>query len=338
MNSSLGQFKLKNFQLHCQAVLPEATLVFQTYGELNGDRSNVILYPTSYGAHHSDIDWLIQRDGILDPSHWFIIIVNMFGNGQSSSPSNCADCGLAEQGLWFSHLDNVQAQAQLLQTRFGIEHLALVYGWSMGAQQAYHWGVLYPNRVARIAAICGTARTTDHNRIFLESLRLALTADPTWTGSGFEGVPERGFRTFARIYASWAASPEFYRQKIYAQLGYYSLEDYLDRGWESHYRKRDPRDLMAMLDTWLRCDVSDNSIYNGDYPQALSAIQAKTAVIASSSDLYFTPADCAREAALIPGAKFQVIPSIWGHRAGNPYQNPPDAAFLRQAIADLLSA
>jgi homoserine O-acetyltransferase/O-succinyltransferase len=327
---------LKQFDLQCGAVLPEAQLVCQTYGELNGDRSNVILYPTSYGAQHIDIDWLIRPDGILDPTRWFIVIPNMFGNGLSSSPSNCDRCGLAEQGFWFTHLDNVRAQERLLREKFGVDRLALVYGWSMGAQQAYHWGALYPDRVERIVALCGTARTTDHNRIFLESLRSALTADPAWNGDRFEGIPDRGFRAFARIYASWAASQAFYREGLYYPLGYSSLEDYLVRGWEAGYRKRDPHNLIAMIDTWLRCDLSDNAVYQKDYSRALKSIQAKTLVMPSTTDLYFTPEDCAAEAALIPKAEYLPIPSIWGHRAGNPYQNPEDKAFIRQAVWTLL--
>lgn len=329
-------FTIHNFELQCGAILPEAQLVYQTYGELRADRQNVILYPTSYGAQHTDIDWLIRADSILDPTRWFIIIPNMFGNGLSSSPSNCAACGLAEQGFWFTHLDNVKAQEKLLREVFGIEQLSLVYGWSMGAQQAYHWGALYGDQVQRIAAICGTAKTTEHNQIFLESLRFALTSDPTWNGREFEGIPDRGFRTFARIYASWAASQSYYREGLYYQFGYKSLEDYLLRGWEMNYRKRDPRNLMAMIDTWLRCDVSDNPLYRSDYPLALQAIQAKTLVMPSTTDLYFTPEDCAREAAMIPQADYLPIPSIWGHRAGNPYQNPEDEQFIRQAVDQLL--
>ncbi|WP_341531626.1 alpha/beta fold hydrolase (plasmid) [Nostoc sp. UHCC 0302] len=327
---------LENFRLECGAVLSKARLAYQTYGELASDRTNAILYPTSYGAQHCDIDWLIRGDSILDPRRWFMIIPNMFGNGLSSSPSNCQDCGLSEQGFWFSHVDNVRAQEQLLREVFGIEHLALIYGWSMGAQQAYHWGVLYSERVTRIAALCGTARTTDHNRIFLQSLRAALTADPTWNGSRFEAPPERGYKAFARIYASWAASQAFYRQGIYYKLGYTSLEDYLLRAWESNYKKRDPHNLLAMIDTWLHCDVSDNSIYQGDYKKAMGAIKAKTLVMPSTTDLYFTPEDCAAEAALIPQAKYLPIPSLWGHRAGNPYQNPTDEDFIRVAIQKLL--
>jgi homoserine O-acetyltransferase/O-succinyltransferase len=330
------RFILRNFEFQCGVTLPEAQIIYQTYGSLNRNRTNAILYPTSYGAQHSDLEWLIHADGILDPTRWFVIIPNMFGNGLSTSPNN-SDCGLAEQGFWFSHLDNVRAQRQLLQEAFRIEQLALVYGWSMGAQQAYHWGALFPNQVKRIAALCGTARTTDHNRIFLESLRSALTADPAWTGTKFESSPDRGFRTFARIYASWAASQAFYREGIYYKLGYASLEEYLVQAWETSYRKRDPHNLLAMIDTWLHCDLSDNPLYQGDYEASLSAIQAQTLVMPATTDLYFTPDDCAAEAALIPNARYQPIPSVWGHRAGNPYQNPDDAAFIRSQIQVLLA-
>jgi homoserine O-acetyltransferase/O-succinyltransferase len=328
---------LKDFPLQCGAVLPEAKVVYQTYGELNGDRTNVILYPTSYGAQHTDVDWLIKPDGILDPREWFIVMPNMFGNGLSSSPSNDEHCGLAETGFYFTHVDNVTAQENLLQEVFEVSQLALVYGWSMGAQQAYHWGALYPDRVARIAALCGTARTTDHNKIFLMSLRSALTSDPAWTGDRFEGIPERGFRTFAQIYASWAASQAFYRARLYLDWGYTSLEEYLLQGWEANYRKRDPHDLIAMLDTWLHCDVGQNSIYHGDYTAALKSIQAQTWVMPSTTDLYFTPEDCQAEADLIPYAHYCPIPSIWGHRAGNPYQNPEDEAFIREMVWILLN-
>lgn len=332
-----GCWTAESVTLSCGLTLPQVRLVYQTYGELAPQRDNVILYPTSYGAQHTDIDWLIGAAGILDPTHWFIIIPNMLGNGLSSSPSSGDLPGLAEQGYFFTHWDNVTLQERLLREVWGIDRLAMVYGWSMGAQQAYHWGALYPERVERIVALCGTAKTTPHNQVFLLSLRAALTADPTWDGQTFSGVPERGFRAFARIYASWAASQAFYRQEVYRQLGYGSLEDYLVRGWEMNYRQRDPRDLLAMIDTWLRCDVGQNPVYQGDYRRAMQSIQAKTLVMPATTDLYFPPADCAAEATLIPHAVYRPIPSIWGHRAGNPRQHPPDATFIRQAVREWLA-
>ena len=248
MTSAPKDFALQNFKLQSGTTLPEAHLIYQTYGTLNAERTNIVLYPTSYGAQHTDVDWLVRPDGILDPAEWFIIMPNMFGNGLSTSPSNCEATKATD--FHFTHYDNIRAQRSLLDS-LDIERLALVYGWSMGAQQAYHWGALYPERVERIAALCGTAKTTDHNRVFLYSLRAALKGDPAWNGERFEAMPDRGFHTFTQIYASWAASQAYYRAKPYLEWGYDSLEDYLLRSWEAGYRKRDPHDLLAMIETWL---------------------------------------------------------------------------------------
>jgi len=325
-------FELGDFQLKSGFTLPNAKLVYATYGTLAADRSNAVLYPTSYGAQHSDIEWLIGPDGILDPSRYFVIVPNMLGNGLSTSPSH-----LDQASYLVTHDDNVEAQWRLLRDAFGIEKLALAYGWSMGAQQAYHFAVLHPERVERLAALCGTARTRPHNRIFLLSLAAALTADPAWDGTRFTAVPERGFRAFARIYASWAASQAFYREELYLGLGFRDLDDYLLRAWEASYRRRHPADLLAMLETWLACDVSNNSRHQGDFVQALGSIRAKTLVMPSATDLYFTPEDCAADARAIPGAQLLTIPSIWGHRAGNPYQNAEDMRFIRKAVQELMS-
>lgn len=337
-------FELRSFALQSGDVLRDAKLVYRTYGTLAADRRNVVLYPTSFGAHHTDIDWLVRPDGILDPRRWFVVIPNMFGNGLSTSPSNSDAAGPV---FAVTHHDNVAAQDRLLREVFGVETLALVYGWSMGAQQAYHWAVLHPERVRRVAALCGTARTSEHNLVFLRSLEAALQADPAWDGVKFTSTPERGFRAFARIYASWAASQAFYREGLYRRLGYADLEDYLVRAWEASYRRRHPADLLAMLRTWMASDVSidprhggdsrqgDNPRHGGDLARALGSIRAKTLVMPGSHDLYFTPEDCATDAAAIPGARLRPIPSIWGHRAGNPYQNPDDERFIRGAIEEL---
>jgi homoserine O-acetyltransferase len=332
MSESASVFELGDFRLKDGKVLPAAKLVYKTYGTLAADRSNAVLYPTSFGARHQDIDWLVQPDGILDPRRYFVIIPNMFGNGLSTSPSQT---GLAD--VVVTHHDNVAAQERLLREVFGIEELALVYGWSMGAQQAYHWAVLRPTRVRRIAALCGTARTTPHNLVFLKSLEAALLADPAWNGAHFTAAPERGYRAFARIYASWAASQAFYREHRYLALGYSDLEDYLVRGWEPSYRRHHPLDLLAMLRTWMASDVADNPRDGGSLARALGTIQARTLVMPSASDLYFTPEDCAAEASAIPGARLLTIPSSFGHRAGNPHQNPAGARFIRDAVEELLT-
>ena len=334
MNDTGRPFELGRFTLASGTILPQARIVYRTWGVLSPARDNAILYPTSFGAHHADVQWLVKDGGILDPTRWFIVAVNQFGNGLSSAPSNL---GPGHEGTAFSHVDNVRAQERLLTEVFGIERLALAYGWSMGAQQAYHWGALLPERVARIAAICGTARTTDHCGVFLRSLEAALHADPAWDGTRFTAVPDRGFRAFARIYASWAASQAFYRAGLWRAQGHADLEDYLVRAWEAGYRRKDPLDLLSMLRTWMACDVAAPA-HGGDLRAALGSITARTLVMPSTTDLYFTPEDCATEAALIPHARLRPIESIWGHRAGNPYQNPDDERAIRDAVHAFLAA
>jgi len=330
-------FSLRDFTLQSGKTLPEARLAFKTYGTLNRDRSNVILYPTSYGAHHTDIDWLIGPDKILDSSRYFIVIPNMFGNGLSTSPSNL-ERRLPDGSLpVFTHVDNVNAQRRMLDDRFGITRLELAYGWSMGAQQALHWGALFPNSVQRIVAICGCARTSPHNKVFLEGLKAVLMTDPAWAKDRFIGKPEQGLKAFGRVYAGWALSQSFYREHLFLQLGYTSLDDFLVRDWEASFLRRDAANLLSMIETWLRADISDNALYHGNLKAALGAIKARTLIMPSETDLYFTPTDSQIEAEQIPRGQYRAIPSIWGHRAGNPAKNPADQLFIKTAVAELLS-
>ena len=315
---------LGDWPLACGHTIADAQISYLQNGELNADHSNLILVPTSYGARPEDLAWLAGP--VLDPARWCIVIAGQFGNGASSSPSN-SPMGLAEQGWVVSHRDNVAAQRHLLREVFGVERLPLIYGWSMGAQQAYQWAVDHPERVERICCVCGTARTSPHNRLFCLSLRQALTADRHWTGSGFDAPPEEGLRTYALIYASWAASQAFFRTVAEP------IEQHVEQQWLPHYRRHDPRDLIAMLDTWLAHDVAPG----GDLGAALSRIRARTTVVAGSHDLYFTPDDLAAEAAAIPSAHFHLIESELGHRAGNPHSSPAEQQRLR-AIVDALLA
>ena len=69
-------FDLGLLTLQCGLALPKAHLAYKTYGQLAPDKSNVILYPTSYGAHHTDIEWLIAPGRILDPERYFVVVPN----------------------------------------------------------------------------------------------------------------------------------------------------------------------------------------------------------------------------------------------------------------------
>jgi homoserine O-acetyltransferase/O-succinyltransferase len=81
-------FDLGDVVLQGGATLRNAKLAYKAYGQLNGDKSNAIVYPTWYSGRHWDNEWLIGEGMALDPANYFIIVPNMLGNGLSSSPSN----------------------------------------------------------------------------------------------------------------------------------------------------------------------------------------------------------------------------------------------------------
>ena len=198
-----GMFELGDLTLQSGAVIREAKLSWKSYGTLSPPRDNVIVYPTSYTATHADQEWLIDPDMVLDPTRWFIVTPNMFGNGLSSSPSNTPDYPTV-----VTSTDNVRAQKRLMSEQFGIERIAAVYGFSMGAQQAYHWPALFPDDVDRAIVVAGSARTSPHNKVFLLSLLATLEAAPEHIGNGrFSSEPLKALRAFSRNYAGWAHEP-----------------------------------------------------------------------------------------------------------------------------------
>ena len=322
MRTNEGTWSADNVRLQRGGTLKQARIVWKTYGTLSPKRDNVILYPTSYGAHHTDIEWLVDVRHCLDPSRYFIVIPNMLTNGLSSSPSNTPD--FPEVTTY----DNVMLQRQMLVELFGIDRLKLVYGWSMGAQQAYHWGALFGEAVERIVVNCGSARTAPHNFVFLEGIRTTLQAAAT---------PQQGLRAMGRIYAGWALSQTFYRREMWRGLGFTSLEDFLVRSWEANFLRRDLRDLLAQLWTWQHGDISANDLYRGDLQMALAGIKAKVLLMPSATDLYFQTDDNREELPYLKYGKLVEIPSVWGHRAGNPRDNQEDAAFIDAQVEALLN-
>ncbi|EJN13797.1 homoserine acetyltransferase [Bradyrhizobium sp. YR681] len=327
-------FEAGDVTLQSGAVFPAMRLAYQTYGALNSARDNVILYPTSFSAQHFDTEWLIGPDGVLDPTRYFIIIPNLFANGLSSSPSH-TDAPFPQ----VTYHDAIAVQHRLLTERLGIARLALVYGWSMGGMQAYHWAALHPEMVERAAVVCGSARCAPYNYVFLESVKAALSGDLAFRDGRFVERPVAGYRAMGRVYAGWAMSHGFYRDELWRESGFTSLEDYLVRGWDTVFARRDANDLLAQIGIWQNGDIGNCAAFGGDLNRALAAIKAHMLLMPGATDRYFDVRDNEDELAKLTNARSAVlhpIPSLHGHRAGNPVGNPRDQAFLKAEIAELL--
>lgn len=328
-----GVLRLGDLPAERGGVIGDARLVWQAHGTLNDARDNAIVYPCSYTASHADLTWLIGPAAGLDPTRWFIVIPDMFSNGLSSGAADTDDYPAV-----VTMADNVRAQHRLLTEHFGVTGVAAAYGFSMGAGQAYHWAALYPAFVQRAIVVCGSARTSVHNKVFLSGLLRTLEAAPEYLGNGrFSAEPLAAVRAFAHIYAGWGLSQDFYRERLFETvLGAPDLAAFIKTDWEDSFAAHRAANLYAQALTWQEADISANDLYHGDLASALGAIRARVLLIPSATDLYFRVADSETELSHLRNGALATIPSIWGHRAGSPEGIPADLDFLTRHIRSWL--
>src|SRR5260370_15696149 len=166
--SERHEFTIANFRTESGVTLPQARVVYGTYGHLNATKDNVVLLPSHYMATFRVYEWLMEPGKALDTSQLFLVATELFGNGRSSSPSNTPEPYHGPRFPVMTIRDNVEAVHRLLTEDLKVTHLRTVVGCSMGAQQAFQWAVSYPSVADRIVATSGTARTYPHGFVRLE--------------------------------------------------------------------------------------------------------------------------------------------------------------------------
>lgn len=317
--------------------LEQAHLAYKTYGALNAAKDNVIVMPTFYTGSHMRNEGFFGPGRAIDPDKHFIVSINLMGNGLSSSPSNTPSPYDGPRFPVVTLWDNIACQHRLLTEALGVEKIALVTGWSMAGCQSYQWAAQYPDMVGAILPFCASAKTSPHNIVFLEGVKAALCADQDWNNGDYDSPPVRGLKAFGRVYAGWAFSQTWYREKLHQQIGFETYEDLLVDWEQDHADNWDANNLLAKLKTWQLGDVSDNPLYGGDFKKALAAIKARAILVPCSDDLYFPPEDNEIEARHMPNADFRPFSSPWGHCVASPGNVPEFHTFLDECITELLA-
>ena len=329
-------FELGDVILLSGKKLLNAKLAYKTYGSLNKDKNNVVLLPTFYTGTHKRNEGFFGTNRAINPEKHFIISINLFGNGLSSSPSNMPP---PQDGPRFPDItlwDNVSCQYKLLTEYLNINKIALVTGLSIAGCQAYQWASQFPDMVDAILPFCASAKTSKHNFVFLEGVKAALCADEKWNEGNYDYPPIKGLKAFGRVYAGWAFSQTFFREELYKQLGFKTIEDFL-QDWENdHVQNWDANDLLSKIATWQANDISIGPYYKGDIKYALQSIRARSILIPCTQDLYFPPEDNATEVQHIPNGELRTYNSPWGHCVANPGNDPGFEAALDKSIHDLL--
>ena len=332
-------FVIEKFRTESGVTLPQARVVYGTYGRLNAARDNAILLPSHYMADHHGYEWLIGPGKALDTAKVFLVATELFGNGHSSSPSNTPEPFHGPRFPVTTIRDNVAAVHQLLTQDLKITHLRAIIGFSMGAQQAFQWAVSYPTFADRLVATSGTAKTYPHGVVRLEGQIAALTADAAFKDGDYTAPPTKGIEAFATVWTAWLYSQEWWRRELWkadAKPGT-TFEQVLNEYRTNFIPGGDANDLILQMRTWEHHNVGATLGFGGDVEKALRSIKVPILYMPSETDLYFPLTDARYEAAFIPGVELKPIPSLWGHTAGAA-PNPVDAKFLNDNISRFLAS
>jgi len=203
--ADLGDFRLESGQ-----VIKDCRLGYRTFGTLNRERSNAILFPTWFGGTSKDLVDLgfIGPSKLADTSRYFVVAVDAFGNGVSSSPSNSKKQP-ARTFPEFTVRDMVKLQHQLLTTYLGLSRLHAVIGISMGGMQAFQWVLSYPGFAQKAVSIMGTPRAASSDLVLFDTgLRAIDTLNAIRDGEAL------GPEASAALLALAALTPEFYLKNL----------------------------------------------------------------------------------------------------------------------------
>jgi homoserine acetyltransferase len=313
----IQHYQLNDFTFQNGTTVARVQIAYQI---LNPEKSKIAVVHTCFRGRIGTT--LTHADGALKDHK--VIVIALFGNGESSSPSNTSNFPKK-----LDYQDCVKAQYQFLTQELGIDKVDVMLGFSMGGQITYHWIATHPTFVKHAVIVCSSAKTSRHNFQFLEGPRAALenAADPTL-----------GKLAFGKAYSAWLTSAEWFDQELYMKMGFETLSAWDEVAAGTGYNDWDGNDLLAMLGMWQRGDVTRCiSAANGELEQALEKIEARVLLMPCKTDQYFRPYVSERETRSIRNGESQVVPSIWGHIAGGG-ANPDDVDWMRQKIEAFLLA
>ena len=202
--ANLGDIKLQSGE-----TLRDCRIGYRTYGTLNADKSNAILFPTWAGGTTEQLQDAIVKDKFADPDRYFVITVDALSNGVSSSPSNSS----LQPRMKFPRItirDMVETQHELLTRVFGIQHLKAVMGISMGGMQTFQWIVAYPDFMDKAIPIVGSPRLAPYDLVLWQTQIDTIMNDPAWKKGNYGKNPARTAEVqFGDLFLS---SPEHFNQ------------------------------------------------------------------------------------------------------------------------------
>ena len=316
--------KIGDLTLESGEVLPDITIAYQTWGELNAQGTNAILVNHALTGWSDVPGWWpsIVGPGLpLDSNKYFVICPNVIGGCQGSTgPSSLAPDG-KRWGSRFPVLtirDMVAAELRLTDL-LGITRYELSVGPSLGGMRSLEWAIDHPDRVAAICTI-GSSAVATGDQIGGASIQIrAIKSDPYFNGGDYyeqERGPDSGMGIARRIaHLTYRTESEmdvrFGRELQGDDTGRYAVESYLDHQAAKLARRFDANTYIVLTEAMNSHDVGRG---RGGVGAALGGITVPVSVVSIDTDRLFPVRLQEEIVELTPTAlPLETISSPFGH-------------------------
>lgn len=294
-------YSIGDFVLESKDTIKNCILGFRTFGELNSDKSNIIIYSTWFAGTSEQIGTLLSKYRFVDTTKYFIIAVDALGNGISTSPSNYTGNDSVFDKLTIR--DMVNSQYKLLTDHFGFKKIFAAIGGSMGSMQALEWGTSYPDFMEKIVAYLSSPKISSFDLLWIN------TQLNIFNTGRLNGISDREIKkNLDMITAIISRTPAYYIEKY--------DDDELNK-FLSSFDKEPPKEFsldnyICQLKAIMKHDIS--SPFNGSMEDAAKAIKADLFLILSETDMMVNPAEAIKLAELTK-ARLLILQNNCGHMA-----------------------
>ena len=307
--ANIGDLKLQN-----GGVIRNCRIGYRTFGTLNSNKSNVVVFPTWAGGTTEQLKSNFGRGKLIDTTSYFVVAIDALSNGVSSSPSNSRLQPRMRFPI-FSLRDTVESQHELLTKILKIDHVKAVAGISMGGMQTFQWIVSYPGFMDKAIPIVGSPRLAPYDLMLWAAQIEALMRDRDWKGGNYVANPARAL-DFAFGELLLTTPTDYNRRKTREQV-FADLEKA-----RKDPKRFDANDKIRQVQAMMSLDVA------GD----VGAVKAKVLVVVSKFDHVVTPGPATEFANLI-GAKLVDLEGDCGHLATS-----CESRRLNEAVTQFLNA
>jgi homoserine O-acetyltransferase len=270
--------QLGNCQLDNGQSIRDCRVGYRTFGQLNTDKSNALLFPTWFTGNTQQLTDLFGPGKLVDTSRYFVVAVDALADGVSSSPSNSS----AQPRMKFPQIsirDMVRSQYRLATEILHLNHVRAVMGISMGGMQTFQWMVAYPDFMDKAIPMVGSPHLAPYDVVLWTAENDAIRNDPAWTQGNYTENPTK--TQLAEFEALAITTPTKYNHDNTREK---TLESLQKAKQEPAF---DANDHIRQSEAMLALDIS--SPFGGSMERAAQAVKAQVLVIVNDTDHMVTP-------------------------------------------------